>query len=152
MLASGHLDQHPDNELESSVTYMIPGLSGDIASLILARIKKDAVSGLKRHRRDRKGFEKRLNERWKCPLDLLDLVIALTVEAGNEFNRKFRNEVVGSGDAVFELLTRLHARACQVSGEVLALLHAGFADGAHALPGWQKQAANTFAETMEQRT
>ena len=132
MLATGHLDQHPDNDLESSVTDMIPGLSSDIASLILVRIKKDAASGLKRHRRDRKGFEKRLNERWKCPLDLLDLVIALTVEAGTEFNRKFRNEAVGSGDAVFEALTRLHARACQVSGEVLALLHAGFADGAHA--------------------
>ena len=107
MLASGHLDQHPDNELESSVADMIPGLSGDVASLILARIKKDAASGLKGHRRDRKGFEERLNERWKCPLDLLDLVIALTVESGTEFNRKFRNEAVGFGDAVFEALTRL---------------------------------------------
>ena len=63
MLATGHFDQHSDNDLESSVTDMIPGLSGDIASLILVRIKKDAASGLKRHRRDRKGFEKRLNER-----------------------------------------------------------------------------------------
>ena len=132
MLASANLDQYPNNELESSVTDMIPGLSDDIASLILVRIKKDASSGLKRHRRDRKGFEKRLNERWKYPLDLLDLVIALSTEAGTEFNRKFHNEAVGSGDAVFEALTRLHARGCQVSGEVLALLHAGFADGAHA--------------------
>ena len=132
MLASGHFDQHPDNELESTVTDMITDLSGDIASLISVRIKKDAVSGLKRHRRDRKGFEKRLNERWKRPLDLLDLVIALTVEAGTEFNRKYRNEAVSSSDTVFQSLTRLHARACQVSGEVLALLHAGFADGAHA--------------------
>ena len=132
MLASANLDQYPNNELESSVTDMIPGLSDDIASLILVRIKKDASSGLKRHRRDRKGFEKRLNERWKYPLDLLDLVIALTMEAGTEFNRKFRNEAVGAGDAVFKALTRLHARGCQVSAEVLALLHAGFADGAHA--------------------
>ena len=80
--ASRHLDQHPDKELESSVADVIPGLSGEIASLILARIKKDAVSGLKGHRRDRKGFEKRLYERWKRPLDLLDLVIALNVEVG----------------------------------------------------------------------
>ena len=123
-LVSGDLDQYPTNELESSVD--------DIADLILARIKEDASSGLKRHRRDRKRFEKRLNERWKSPLDLLDLVIALSTEAGTEFNRKFRNEAVGSGDAVLEALTRLHARGCQVSGEVLALLHAGFADGAHA--------------------
>ena len=131
-LASRDLDQYPTNELESSVGDMIPGLVDNIAYLTLARIRKDASSGLKRHRRDRKGFEKRLNERWKYPLDLLDLVIALSTEAGTEFNRKFRNEAVDSGDAVFEALTRLHARGCQVSGEVLALLHAGFADGAHA--------------------
>ena len=132
LLASGDLDQYPNNELESSVTDMIPGLVDDMASLILARIKKDASSGLKRHRSDRKGFEKRLNKRWKYPLDLLDLSIALNMEAGTEFNQKFRNEAVGSGDAVFEALIRLHARGCQVSGEVLALLRAGFADGAHA--------------------
>ena len=131
-LASGELDRYPNNRLESSVTDMIPGLVDDMASLILARIKKDASSGLKRQRRDRKGFEKRLHRRWKYPLDLLDLCIALNIEAGTEFNRKFRNEAVGSSDAVFEALTRLHARGCQVSGEVLALLHAGFADGAHA--------------------
>ena len=131
-LARGDLDQYPTKELELSINEMIPGLVDNTASLILARIKKDASSGLKRHRRDRKGFEKRLNKRWKYPLDLLDLSIALNLEAGTEFNRKFRNEAVGSGDAVFEALTRLHARGCQVSGEVLALLHAGFADGAHA--------------------
>ena len=132
MLASGVVGQHQNNDLASSVTDMIPGLVDDVASVILVRIKRDAVSELKKHQRDRKGFEKRLNERWKCPLDLLDLVIAMTVEAGTEFNRTFRNEAVASGDAVFEALTRLHARACQVSGEVLVLLHAGFADGAHA--------------------
>ena len=132
MLASGDLDQYQNNELESSVADMMPGLIDDTANLILVRIRKDASSGLKRHRRDRKGFEKRLDERWKDPLDLLDLVIALSIEAGTEFNRKFRNEAVSSDDAVFEALTRLHARGCQVSGEVLALLHAGFADGAHA--------------------
>ena len=131
-LASGDLGQQPDDDLTSSVSDMIPGLADDIASIILVRIKGDAASGLKEHQSDRKGFEKRLNERWKGPLDLLDLIIALTVEAGTEFNRKFRNEAVDSGDAVFEALTRLHARACQMSGEVLALLHAGFADGAHA--------------------
>ena len=119
-------------DLDQSVDDMIPGLVDNIADLFLARIRQDASSGLKRHRRDRKGFEKRLNECWKYPLDLLDLVIALSTEAGAEFNRNFRNEAADSGDAVFEALTRLHARGCQVSGEVLALLHAGFADGAHA--------------------
>ena len=93
MLASGDIDQHPNSELESSITDMIPGLVDEIGKLISVRIKKDASSGLKRHRRDRKGFEKRLNERWKYPLDLLDLVIALSTEAGTEFNRKVRTHI-----------------------------------------------------------
>ncbi|MDY6966866.1 MAG: DUF5677 domain-containing protein [Halobacteriota archaeon] len=35
-------------------------------------------------------------------------------------------------DCVFEILTRLHARACQTASEVLVLLESGHADGAHA--------------------
>ena len=131
-LASGTIDQYPNGALESRLTDMVPGLVDDVASVILVKIRKAASSKLKRRRRDRKGFEKRLDRRWKYPLDLLDLSIALNTEAGMEFNRTVRDEAVGSGDAVREALTRLHARGCQVSGEILALLHAGFADGAHA--------------------
>ena len=131
-LASVDLEQYPNSDLESLIAEIVPGLVDDMASLILASVKKDASSGLKELRRDREGFEKRLSRRWKYPLDLLDLSLALNIEAGTEFNRKFRNEAAGSGDAVFEALTRLHARGCQVSGEVLALLRAGFADGAEA--------------------
>ena len=127
-----HFDQHLGNDLESRISAVMPDLVDDIASLLLTRLKKDAQSGLKKLRSDRMGFEKRLRQRWKYPLDLLDLSIALSVEAGTEFNRKFHNDAVASGDAVFEVLTRLHAKGCQVSGEVLALLHAGYADGAHA--------------------
>ena len=131
-LVSGDLDQYLDNELESYVKDKIPGIVNDMGSIILARIKKNASPGLKLRSRDRKAFEKRLNERWKQPLGILDLFIALNIEAGAEFNRKFRNEAVSSGDAAFEALTRLHAKGCQVSGEILALLRAGYADGAHA--------------------
>ena len=132
LVENGHLDQYPSNDLESRISDVIPDIVDDIAGLLLDRIKNDAPSGLKKLRNDRRGFEKRLNKRWKYPLDLLDLSIALSVEAGTEFNRKFRNDAVSSRDAVFEALTRLHAKGCQVSGEVLALLHSGYSDGAHA--------------------
>ena len=129
---NGHLDQYPSNDLEQRISDVVPDLIDDIARLLLTRIRKDAPASLKKRRRDRKGFEKRLSKRWKYPLDLLDLSIALSVESGTEFNEKFRNDAVASGDAVFEVLTRLHAKGCQVSGEVLALLNSGYADGAHA--------------------
>src|SRR5208282_6072349 len=37
-----------------------------------------------------------------------------------------------SSDFAFEVLTRLHARSCQIASEVLSLLLAGHADGAMA--------------------
>ena len=132
MLASEDSHKQSNDKLESRLTDILPGLVDDLANSLLVTLKKDERSVMKGHRSDRKGFEKRLNERWKRPLELLDMVIFLTAEVGTEFNRKFRNEAVGSGGAVFKSLTRIHARSCQVSGEVLALLHAGFADGAHA--------------------
>ena len=131
-VVNGHLDQYPGNDLESRICDVIPELADEIAGLLLARIKNDAPSGLKKLSSDRKGFENRLAKRWKYPLERLDLSIAVNLDAGNEFNQRFRDDAVASGDAVFEALTRMHAKGCQVSGEVLALLRSGYADGAHA--------------------
>ena len=99
---------------------------------MLNRIKQDAPSMLKEQRQNRRQFEKRLRKRWKRPLDLLDLFISVATEAGSDFNDEFRDDAARSDDAVFEALTRLHARACQVSSEILTLLRSGYADGAHA--------------------
>ena len=92
ILARENLVHLSENELESIVADMIPSLLDDAANLALVRIKKNAPSELKKHQRDRKGFEKRLNESWKRPLDLLDLVICMSVEVGTAFTRKFLNE------------------------------------------------------------
>ncbi len=132
MSQKGDFEHLTDDAMESMSTDVILGLAAEIADSMLVSLKKDAESGLGSHKQDRKDFETRLYGRWKHPLDLLDLAIAVNTEAGDEFNQKFQNDAVDSGDAEFEALSRLHARACQVSSEVLALLHAGFADGAHA--------------------
>ncbi len=102
------------------------------AEALLTEIKRIAPTMLKEQWREQQGFEKRLRERWKRPLDLLDLFISIATEAGSDFNSEFRNDAACSGDAVFEAHTRLHARACQVSSEILILLRSGYADGAHA--------------------
>lgn len=59
-------------------------------------------------------------------------MIALALEAGDDFNSEFRPAASTAGDALFEALTRLHARACQIGAEIHALLSLGYADGAHA--------------------
>lgn len=69
---------------------------------------------------------------WHKPLALLEMLLATALEAGDDFNREFRPRVVERDDYVFEVLTRLHARTCQLTSEILVLLKSGHADGAHA--------------------
>ena len=120
------------DELKANVALIIPDLADSIADSMLSRIKKDAPSGLLANWEYRRQFEERLRTHWQNPLELLDLFISLALEAGDEFNREFRGDAARSIDAVFEALTRLHARACQIASAILVLLRSGYADDAHA--------------------
>ena len=102
------------------------------AEALLAKLMQSFPSMLKEQRQHQRLFEKGLRKRWKMPLDLLELFISVATEAGMDFNDEFGDDAARSEDAVFEALIRLHARACQVSSEVLTLLRSGYADGAHA--------------------
>ena len=121
------------SQLQATVTDALPGIAEETADVILSRVKNDAFSGgLEEVRADRRGFEERLIEIWRKPIDLLELFISLAAEAGTDFNREFRHGAVRADDPIFEALTRLHGRACQVAKEILVLLRSGYADGAHA--------------------
>ncbi len=87
---------------------------------------------LRRHRRHRKPFEKRLYRHWKRALDLFELICLFAQDAGAEFDRRERDGGRALGDAKFEALSRLHARACLLAVEINTLLRSGFADGAYA--------------------
>ena len=102
------------------------------AGLILKRIRRNARGTLKANRRTRARFEARLQKRWQKAIDLLELFISLSLEAGSEFNEQYQNAAAEENDALFDVLRNLHARACQIAWEVLALIKAGFADGAHS--------------------
>ena len=119
-------------ELETAVSNMVPGLADSVAESMLATIRRDAPARLEERRQIRQQFEERLWHHWQKPLHLLDLFISIAIEAGNEFNREIRSTGAGLGDAVFESLTRLHARACQISSAISVLLKSGYADDAHA--------------------
>ena len=120
-------------QLEEHVSAILPDVIDELSADVLSTIKEDAFSGgLEEVRAEMLQFEDRLAEVWRKPLDLLELFVALAKEACWDFNREFGKDARCSGDDVFEALTRLHGRACQVSGETLVLLRSGFADGAHA--------------------
>ena len=131
-ISRGDLEHLTEEELGSFFGDAISDASDAIADSQFPKWKNTAKTGWKQYRSNREGFEKRLRKRWKHPLDLLDLFVYLSIEAGSEYGRKLRNEAVAVDNTLFEALTRLHAKACQASGEVLTLLRSGYADGAHA--------------------
>ena len=102
------------------------------AEILLNELKKTKSKMLKERRNYQEGFESRLMWRWQKPLDLLEMFFVMALESGEEFNNKHREEAVRNQDFLFEALTRIHARGCQIFFEIIALLKSGLADGAFA--------------------
>jgi Family of unknown function (DUF5677) len=115
-----------------SIRKAMPAIVDDMTLLMLKRIKRDAPEGLRARDTQRVGFEQRLEHRWRKPLALLALEIGLAVKIGAAANKVLRRRRAAKRAHVVEAATRIHARACQVAGEVDALLRGGFADGALA--------------------
>ena len=120
------------DELKATIAETIPDLAESTAESMLAKIKNDAAAGLKEKWEYQQQFEERLRKHWGKPLMLLDLFVSLATEAGDEFNKDFRDGAARSNDAKFKALTLLHARACQVASATLVLLRSGYSDDAHA--------------------
>lgn len=93
---------------------------------------EEAPERLAEHRANSRSFESKLRSAWKKPLASLEALIELCLQFGSDFNSEFRPEASHNNDFVFEALTRLHARACQIAGEAYVLLRSGYADGAMA--------------------
>lgn len=129
------LSAESDEELKA-ILDSIPGAVEDLVEYlpdsILETIQRDAKSGLNSAREDYELFVARNESRWKQGFDQLELLIHVATETGELFNERCRPSAAESGDQLFDVVVRLHAKGCLVSKEILALLKNGFADGAHA--------------------
>jgi hypothetical protein len=98
----------------------------------LEHIKRDMFQGLAEERAQQDAFEQRLYQRWKKALDLFETVLILGRQIGSEYNQQVRPYAAAKRDLVFEVLARNHARACQLTSAILALLKSGHAEDALA--------------------
>lgn len=121
-------------EGESPIVDQIVGLldleTQRAAQLLLVEAKKSSEKVLRTNRRNMGGFEKRLNQSWGRPFQLLEVFIQLSFESGANFNASVRPEAARNNDMVFEVLCRLHGRACRIAQEMLILMRSGYASGA----------------------
>jgi hypothetical protein len=120
------------SEFSVSLKEEIPKIVAEISDVLLTQLRRNARAEVKASRKDRKRFESRLQKQWKKPFELLELFVLIALEAGADFNEQYHPVAAKEDDLVFEVLIRLHARACRITSEVIALMKAGFADGAHA--------------------
>jgi hypothetical protein len=119
-------------EFDSGLPQMMEAISEKVSSSLLRQLKRDGPTFLKESDRERLAFQVRLAKTWRKAFYLIELFLAVALQSGADFNQEEHPSTSPvSGDVVY-VLTRLHARACQVSAEIIALLKAGFADGAHA--------------------
>lgn len=77
-------------------------------------------------------FEQELWAHWQSAFDLYDQVLIAARHAAAYFMRRYRAKAVEDKDALYEVLTRLHARAYRTAWEMRALLLSGNPDGALA--------------------
>jgi len=77
-------------------------------------------------------FRYNLDARWGKALDRLRMLLAASREIGEERHKRYRRLKRRPQPVLWDVLFRLHARACQVTEEIILLLESGFADGAMA--------------------
>ena len=100
-----------------------------IAPIFMKSLKKNRKRMLKLRRKVLHRFESRLYKRWKEPLDLLECMMKVSLESGEEQQKKI---IDNKNNFKIEALLKIHARALHISNEILVLLKAGYADGANA--------------------
>src|SRR5260221_8517565 len=123
-----NFEDYIDKTLKEGISRFI----AEISNGLIEELQKQAPAFLKVQHEDISQFDGKVYDYWGSALDLLELVLAMTLEVGANFNKTYSQDAIKHNDYVFEALMRLHARGCQVGQEILTLLKHGFPDGAHA--------------------
>lgn len=126
-----HLEDILD-EYYKNIWDFLPEIINEITPSFYKTLKNNISSLIRYRKRFRKKFEKRHLRIWRKPLELLEMLLEISLDSGSIFNNTFRQEASDNQNFVFDVLTRSHARSCQICSEILALLRSGHADGAIA--------------------
>jgi len=107
-------------------------MAKELAGRYLSSVRHKDYEGMRTRRADLRRFRSHLRARWGMALDSFERLLAVAQDSGDAANAYLRSGKAGKPGALVEAISRIHARACHVGGEILALLESGHADGAHA--------------------
>ncbi|MCL5770702.1 MAG: DUF5677 domain-containing protein [Actinobacteria bacterium] len=116
-------------KLDCSIKVFVKESLPKCSQEIVEKLRKNINKMLNHQRKYQKGFENRLYQKWKEPLNLLEYLIKISLEFGMEHKDKLNKTTNNFKQSA---LLKIHARALQISNEILVLLKSGYADGANA--------------------
>lgn len=118
--------------IQNGLPEVVQKTTRKMAKEVLRDLKRKWPAESRFQRRELEGFRKRLYRRWRTPLERLAMLLTMSRELGEWINGGFAASPDPSRKNLIYVLTRSHARACQITDEIYCLLAAGFADGAMA--------------------
>lgn len=124
------IEEESDKFLDKKLPELILSTSSDLAPKVLKDLKKKWPRARKGDGKDIHGFKKRLMQRWGKPIDSLKFFLMMSREFGEGIYQDLLENSHDKAPYLIDALTRLHARSCQVTYEVICLLENGLADGA----------------------
>lgn len=102
---------------------------------LLEHLKRRAPPMLKEHRTIAGEFERRCFLRWQAAFDLLEMMIVIADETGEDFAKSEAPSANASSDYQTIAIAYIFPRAILVCREIMCLLKGGFPDG--ALTRWR---------------
>lgn len=118
--------------LEEDLQDLLSKMQEDLALQTFKTLKRRWPAESRRQKQEITEFRSRLYDRWRTGISKLHMLVTMARELGDNINRDARRDPGALGPIVVDVLTRLHARSCQVAEEVIVLLETGFANGAMA--------------------
>ena len=118
--------------IQEATAEMYPEIIDECSRALVLSWKDAGKERLTSRHVQTRRVERQLRSLWSTPLCLFDLLWDICTAQGAEFNAQFRPQASRENDLVFECLVRIHAKACQIAGEILVLCQHGFPDGALA--------------------
>lgn len=115
-------------EINRIIKALVTDSMPEASKIYYANIRKQLKNFIKQDRQDLSSFKKGHLQKWGHLLDLMNYFIELSEEFGEITKNKLpkpRKKINYKHDA----LIKIHARAVQISREILCLAEGGFADG-----------------------
>lgn len=121
-----------DRFIREKLPSIVQNVLDDTSTHLLASLEKTWPEHNARDQLEFEQFRERLEANWGKAFSLVRMILTICREIGEEQYNKSQKSKRRHAPLWKLTLIRLHARACQITSEVLALMESGYADGAMA--------------------